>query len=45
MMPPTCRLRKCTDGYKFTKWLEMIHHLMYMDDVNLFAEDEKNRRL
>ena len=25
----------------FTKWQEKIHHLMYMDDIKLFAKNEK----
>ena len=35
-------LRKCTAGYKISKLLEMINHLMYMDDIKLLAKNEKN---
>ena len=28
-------------GYKFTKSLKKINHLMYTDDVNVFAKNEK----
>ena len=31
-------LRKCTGGYKFTKSQEKINHIMYKDDINLFAK-------
>ena len=41
MMPHNLILRKCTDGYKLYKSQEKINHLMYMDDVKLFAESEK----
>ena len=34
-------LRKCTDVYKLRKSLEKINHLMYMDDIKLFAKNEK----
>ena len=34
-------LRKCTAGYKFSKLQEKINHLMYMDDIKLFAKYEK----
>ena len=34
-------LRKCTGGYKFTKSRENINPLMYMDDIKLFAKNEK----
>ena len=33
--------RKCTIEYKFYKSQEMINHLMYMDDIKLFAKNEK----
>ena len=34
-------LRKCTTGYKLSKLQEKINHLMYMDDIKLFAKNEK----
>ena len=41
MIPLNCILRKCTAGYKLTKLQEKINHLMYMDDIKLFAKNEK----
>ena len=41
MMPLNHILRKCTDGYKLHKSQEKINHLMHMDDINLFAKNEK----
>ena len=35
-------LRKCTGEYTLTKSQEKINHLMYMNDVKLFAENEKD---
>ena len=34
-------LRKCTAGYKLSRSQEKIDHLMYMDDIKLFAKNEK----
>ena len=34
-------LRKCSAGYKLSKSQEKINHLKYMDDVKLFAKNEK----
>ena len=34
-------LRKCTCGNILQKSLEKIHHVMYMDDIKLFAKNEK----
>ena len=34
-------LRKCTAGYKLSRSQEKISHLMYMDDIKLFAKNEK----
>ena len=34
-------LRKCTAGYKISRSQEKINHLMYMDDIKLFAKNEK----
>ena len=41
MMPLNYILRKCTGGYKFTNSQEKINHLMYMDDIKIFAKNEK----
>ena len=38
-------LRKCTEGYKFTKSREKINHLMYMDDIKVFAKKKKKKNL
>ena len=34
-------LRKCTAGYKLCRSQEKVNHLMYMDDIKLFAKNEK----
>ena len=34
-------LRKCTAGYKLSRLQEKINHLMYMDDIKIFAKNEK----
>ena len=34
-------LRKCIEDYKLTKLQETINHLMYMDNIKLFAKNEK----
>ena len=34
-------LRKCTGRYKLIKSQETINHLMYMDNIKLFAKNEK----
>ena len=34
-------LRKCTAGYRLSKSQEKINHLMYVDDIKLFAKNEK----
>ena len=41
MMPFDHILRKCTTGYKVSRSQEKINHLMYMDDIKLFAKKEK----
>ena len=41
MMPLNHILRKCTARYKLSKWQEKINRLMYMEDVKLFAKNEK----
>ena len=32
--------RKCTAGYKLSRSQEKVNHLMYMDDIKLFAKSE-----
>ena len=41
MMPLNHKLRKCTAGYKLSRLQKKINHLMYMDDIKLFAKNEK----
>ena len=41
MMPHDHILRKCIAGYKLSRSQEKIIHLMYMDDIKLFAKNEK----
>ena len=41
MRPANHILRKCAAGYKFSRSQEKINHLMYMDDIKLFAKNEK----
>ena len=41
MMPLNYILRKCTAGYKLSKSQEKVNYLMYMDDIKLFAKNEK----
>ena len=41
MMPLNLWPRKCTGEYMLTKSQEKINHLMYMDDIKLFAKNEK----
>ena len=38
MLPINHILRKCTAGYKLSRSQEKINHLMYMDDIKLFAK-------
>ena len=45
MMPPNHLLRKCTAGYKLSRLQEKINHLMYMDDIKLFAKMKENWKL
>ena len=40
MMPLNHIFRKCTAGYKINRSQEKINHLMYMDDIKLFAKNE-----
>ena len=41
MMPLNHILRKCTAGYKLSRLQKKINHLMYMDDIKLFAKNER----
>ena len=41
MMPLNHILRKCTAGYKLIRSQQKVNHLMYMDDIKLFAKNEK----
>ena len=41
MMPINHILRKYTTGYKLGRSQEKVNHLMYMDDIKLFANNEK----
>ena len=40
-MPLNHILRKYTAGYKLRRSQEKVNHLMYMDDIKLFAKNEK----
>ena len=40
MMPLNDIFRKCTAGHKFRGSQENVNHLMYMDDIKLFAKNE-----
>ena len=40
-MPLNHIRRKCRAGYKLSRSQEKINHLMYMDDIKLFAKNEK----
>ena len=41
VMPLNHILRKCIAGYKLSRSQEKINHEMYMDDIKLFAKNEK----
>ena len=41
MMPLNPILRKCIAGYKLSRLQQKVNHLMYMDDIKLFAKNEK----
>ena len=45
MMPLNHIIRKCTAGYKLSTSQVKINHLIYMDDIKLFAKNEKKRKL
>ena len=44
MIPVSHTLRKCTAGYKLSRWQEKINHLMYMNDIKLFAKKKKMKK-
>ena len=41
MIPLNYILRKCTTGYKISRSQEKVNQLMDMDDIKLFAKNEK----
>ena len=41
MMPLNHILRKCAAGYKLSRSQEKIDHLLYVDDIKLFAKKER----
>ena len=41
MMPLNHIVRKCRAGYKLSRSQEKVNHLMYMDDIKLFAKNEE----
>ena len=41
MMPLNLILKKFTRGYKLHKSQEKINHLMYIENIKLFAKNEK----
>ena len=41
MMSLSHKLGKCIGGYKLTTLQEKINHQMYVDDIKLFAKNEK----
>ena len=41
MMSLNYILRKCATEYKLSRLQEKINHLMYIDDIKLFAKNEK----
>ena len=41
MMPLNHILRKCKAGYKLSRSQKNSNHQMYMDDIKLFAKNEK----
>ena len=40
---PLCHKGNAQAGYKLNKLQEKINHLMYMDDIKQFAENEKEQ--
>ena len=43
MIPLNHILKKCAAGYKLSRSQEKINHLMCMDDIKLFAKNEKEQ--
>ena len=41
LIPFTCVLKTTKHGYEFAKKREKINHLLYMDDLKLYAKNEK----
>ena len=41
LIPLTSVLKMTKPGYKFAKNGEKINHLLYMDDLKLYAKSEK----
>ena len=41
MMPINHIFRKCTAGYKLSRSQDKINHLIYIDDIKLFANNDK----
>ena len=40
LIPLTLILRKCKNGYTYSRTKEKINHLLYMDDLKIFAKEE-----
>ena len=40
-MPLDYILRKCKEDYKFSQLQEKLKHLVYTDDISIFAKKEK----
>ena len=45
MMPLSHIIKKCTARHKLSKSQEKINHLIYMDDIKLFAKTKKDWKL
>ena len=44
MVPLNHILKKCTGWYKLSQSQEKISHLMYKNDIKLFAKNEKKKK-
>ena len=42
LTPQTYVLRRCTAGYEFSSSGSKINHLLFMDDLKLYAQKEKS---
>ena len=42
LIPLSMVLRKCQDGFEFTKSKAKLNHLLYMDDLKLYAKNENS---